>query len=464
MSSVDSADFARLPGGPTRQGRQTVLDELLFRVTRTTPLPASTDQTSVSPASTPSIAATGAGTVVRTDADRGNTRTALDSNGRERRIDASTGQGEHEPVGQLVGQHRGQSAKYIRAVGQHVGRQMVDTTGTIRAREARALDMLHSGMRVAETSVPGEFIVASQSGSGFYRVTGVASKGGLETCTCPDFEARLAPCKHIHVVRLWLKAANATTGSFYPPPKPRKQKINWPLYNEAKVQEDPILHVLLRDLCLGVAEPARDPHAAGRPPIPLRDQAFCAVQRSYFEVQLRESTEYRIKAASKGQLSAVPHWAVASRFLCRDDVTDVLRDLLARSAFPLVGIEDRCAIDSTGLRTTRFHYYRKEKYDPSRENLWLKMHALALVKSHAIPVLEVTTGSVADSPQFPILLKRAHENGFRFKEVLADRGYQSRANFNAAAELDILPFIPFKSNQTGQSKGSSMYHKMYLFF
>ncbi len=138
--------------------------------------------------------------------------------------------------------------------------------------------------------------------------------------------------------------------------------------------------------------------------------------------------------------------------------------MLARSAIPLIGLEDKCAIDSTGLRTTRFNYYRQEKYNPSRENAWLKMHALVGVKTHVIPALEVTSGTVSDSPQFPALLKRATANGFHFAEVYADKGYQSRENFNAADQLEIVPFIPFKRNQTGKAGGSPLYHKMFLFF
>jgi hypothetical protein len=63
-----------------------------------------------------------------------------------------------------------------------------------------------------------------------------------------------------------------------------------------------------------------------------------------------------------------------------------------------------------------------------------------------MPVLEFTDGSVHDSNMFPTLLRRAIENGFHFKEVLADKAYQGRANFNAAAELEVQPFIPFKKN------------------
>ena len=39
--------------------------------------------------------------------------------------------------------------------------------------------------------------VPSQSGSGTY----VANLGGEPFCTCPDFEKRQQPCKHIYAVR-----------------------------------------------------------------------------------------------------------------------------------------------------------------------------------------------------------------------------------------------------------------------
>ena len=78
---------------------------------------------------------------------------------------------------------------------------------------------------------------------------------------------------------------------------------------------------------------------------------------------------------------------MGSRFLCRPEMTAQLHTLLALSALPLIAVEKACAIDTTGLRTTRFNYYRKEKYEPSRENIWLKTHALVGVATHVIPVL-----------------------------------------------------------------------------
>ncbi len=344
---------------------------------------------------------------------------------------------------------------------------MKELPPSMPTREVRALEMLQAGKRIAETSTPGEYVVASQSGNGFYRVRTVAPFGPVESCDCPDFIERRAPCKHIYLIRHWLatdERAEGVAASQFKIPIPVQTKRDWSIYNESQVEEYRLFNTLLRDLSIGFPEPFKDPHLAGRKPIPLCEQVFCAVQKAYLGFSLRRSHGFRTEAARNGLLSQAPYWTVPSRFACREDVTQGLHDMLARSAIPLIGLEDQCAVDSTGLRTTRFNYYRKEKYDPTRENVWLKLHALVGVKTHVIPVLEVTAGAANDSPQFPVLLERATANGFHFKEVYADKGYQGRENFNAAANLEILPFIPFKSNQTGQSKGSPMYHKMFLYF
>jgi Transposase DDE domain/SWIM zinc finger len=438
-----------------------------FRRTDACMDPGSNDQVIVSPSSRPRAATMGRGTVVRSDADRSIAFTSLDSN------DVGTGSGignghpPYQPVGQLVGIRIGSNFKYSDAVGRLIGRQMVTLPPRMESREIRALEMLRGGSRVAESSRPGEYVVASQTGKGLYTVRIPGPLGGPGDCTCPDYSERRAPCKHMHLVRRWLSSEGADRSApslthGLSPPVPRKR--NWALYDQSQTEEYRLFRTLLRDLSLGFTEPTKDPTLAGRKPIPLREQAYYAVQRSYLGFSLRRSQDFREQSVAQGLLSDAHFWALPSRFLCREGVTEGLHDMLARSAIPLIGLEDRCAIDSTGLRTTRFNYYRKEKYDPSRENVWLKFHALVGVKTHGIPVLEVTAGSAGDSPQYSVLLKRAVANGFRFKEAYADKAYQGRENFNTAAELEVVPFIPFKSNQTGQSKGSPMYHKMFLFF
>jgi Transposase DDE domain/SWIM zinc finger len=344
---------------------------------------------------------------------------------------------------------------------------MIDLPPKRTTREIRALGMIQADHRVAKAlGTSGEYVVPSQAGRGLYRVRIGNPPGTSDTCTCADFEERHAPCKHIYLVRLDGKFEGMPLPSYgfgtHSPPSPPKR--NWALYNRGQMEEGRLVKKLLRDLANGFSEPHKDPKRAGRKPVPLRDQAFCAVLRSYYGFSLRRSHDFRQMAVEKEFLSSSHSYSLVSHFLNRADVTEGLHDMLARSAIPLIGLENTCAIDSTGLRTSQFNYYRKEKYEPTRENVWLKLHALAGVKTHIIPVLEVTVGAANDCPLFPILLKRAAANGFQFKEVYADKAYQSRENFNTADVLEMLPFIPFKSNQTGKTAGSPLYHKMFWFF
>jgi Transposase DDE domain len=342
---------------------------------------------------------------------------------------------------------------------------MTTTPEPSNPRWIKGLELVRRGS-VAETSTAGEFVVASQEGKGLYRVTGIGIPGGFEACTCPDFNDRLAPCKHVWACRLWIEASNGDLGqklaiNFLSPA--RAKRIDWSVYNRAKTEEYFLVHRLLRELTASIPESAPNPKG-GRPSVPLRDQAFSAIQKIYSLFPYRDSHGYRIEATARGELSRTPYWAVGSRYLCRPESTVDLDRLLMQSAIPLIAIERICAVDSTGLRTTRFNNYRREKYERQRENIWLKMHALVGIETHVICALEVTEGSAHDFPMFPVLLKKATGAGFRFDEVLADKGYHGRENYDAAVELGIEPYIPFKSNSTGHAGGSPTFHRMYNFF
>lgn len=338
---------------------------------------------------------------------------------------------------------------------------MTEVEARRNPRELRARAMLAAGARILETSTRGEYIIPSQSGNGLYRVKIVEN---AETCTCPDFEDRKAPCKHVFLVREWLAEEGNEQGSSASVTPFKRVRPNAIAFSKAQMEEGRLFPILLRELCAGISEPERDPHGAGRPPTPLRDQFFCAIQKVYTGFSARRSKINRVLAASQGHIENAPYFDVISKVLCREESTSILLDMVARSAFPFRAIESKCAVDSSGFRTTRFHYYRNEKYSPDRKNQWLKAHALVGIRTHAVLAIEVTAGNVGDSPQFPLLLERAARAGFDLKEATADKAYNARANFEIAKELGIQAYIPFKSNQTGQSRGSKAYHDAFLFF
>ncbi|MFZ0700020.1 MAG: transposase [Thermoplasmata archaeon] len=318
----------------------------------------------------------------------------------------------------------------------------------------------------------GVFSVKAQGGPWAYRV---ALNGESGRCSCPDFVERGAPCKHVYGVKLSESGpepptppgGNGTVAAPYPQ--------NSSAYDRAQMEEIRLFDVLLRDLVAAVPEPERDPHRAGRPPLSIQDQLFCAVQKVYSQMSCRRARGLFDNAVGRGQLPKAPHFDVSSKLFNRAEVTPLLQDLITKSALPMAAIENGFAPDSTGIRTTSFGAWIGEKHGDTREHIWLKAHALAGVKTHVVLRAIVTAKNAGDNPQFEPLIREAAQAGFPLKEVYADKAYSARSNYALAEEIGFDLFVPFKSNASGRptSKGiavadgkahSILWRNAFLFF
>lgn len=76
----------------------------------------------------------------------------------------------------------------------------IDIKSMINARKARGMILLENGFEPSELN-PHTWVVPSQSGNGTYTV--IHSLHNRWKCTCPDFELRGLPCKHISAVKIW---------------------------------------------------------------------------------------------------------------------------------------------------------------------------------------------------------------------------------------------------------------------
>jgi SWIM zinc finger len=82
--------------------------------------------------------------------------------------------------------------------------------------------------------------VPSQSGDrkGHYAVT-ITKEGKF--CTCPDFELRQKPCKHVYAVQYLLFRETTTDGTTTTVKETAAVRVtyvqNWPAYNQAQVTE-----------------------------------------------------------------------------------------------------------------------------------------------------------------------------------------------------------------------------------
>ena len=180
------------------------------------------------------------------------------------------------------------------------------------------------------------------------------------------------------------------------------------------------------------------------------------------KVHLQQSTRrarglmVALNQDGKGILERVPNYSVPSRFFNRPQAPALLLRLIEQSALVLKDFEDRgtVAIDSSGFCTTCRGAYCTEMHEPDRHHLWVKAHPAVGVKTHIVLTVNVTDEHGGDSPQFGPLLHRVKKLGYSPARVVADKAYLSHQNFDTASELGIDPFIPFKSNSTGLSRGA----------
>jgi transposase/predicted nucleic acid-binding Zn finger protein len=310
----------------------------------------------------------------------------------------------------------------------------------------------------------GMWVVPAQSGRGRYFVN-----PGQPRCSCPDFEERGKPCKHVFAVRYVIEREKGigdavtetvmqTVSVTETVAKKPICRQNWPAYNAAQTSEKAKFQGLLADLCRGIEEPP--PQATGRPRMPLRDAVWACVFKVYSTVSGRRFMCDMEDAFKKGHLSRPVHYNSIAKHMEMPGLTPILHRLIRESSLPLRSVETDFAIDSTGFSTSRFARWFDHKYGrPMQECQWVKCHAATGVKTNVVTAVELGIGADNDSPQFIPLLGKTAEN-FRVNEVSADAAYASYANMDAAAAIGATPFIAFPSSTTGAGGGTfgKMFH------
>jgi transposase len=161
-------------------------------------------------------------------------------------------------------------------------------------------------------------------------------------------------------------------------------------------------------------------------------------------------------------ISRVVSCNLIPKCLEKKETTEILRQLIVRSALPLRSIETVFAPDSTGFGTSRFEKWYDEKYGVTRRQCtWIKTHAIAGVKTGICTAVVILDRNAGDSPQLPELLHTTAEI-FTIKEVPADKGYLSYDNLDLVESLGGVAYIPFKSNSV--LGGTPLWNRMFHFF
>jgi transposase len=424
----------------------------------------STDQMIESPGSSPSTVTTDCGTVVLSESDPETAKKAFDSNlvGTSTSLDRN--QGEGHKVGPSVGSYLGQRFIYTRRYRSRHRPMPLRWDEGIAVRDRRALEQLALRSDSVEPIGTVSFKVRSSTGRGFYRI---GLTGGVWECECPDWDERRLPCRHIMMVLRALDPQRSPIEGAALDTDKRRYTQNWPAYDKAHQSEPLLFDSLIWDL-LGQVEDIQELTAIGRrgrPSTPIRVQLLVAAKYVHSTKGSRAANG-ELEKDCKAPDSILDHplnITAPSRLFNRPGVTELLLDLIERSAMPLAEIEDggTVAIDSTGFCVECRGSYCTEKHDPGRRHTWVKAHLIVGTKTHIILSAKVTDEHGGDSPQFLGLLRRVIERGHKPAKITADKAYLSDANIEGALKLGVDPKIPFKVNSVATSKSSPAWRQKY---
>jgi transposase len=139
----------------------------------------------------------------------------------------------------------------------------------------------------------------------------------------------------------------------------------------------------------------------------------------------------------------------------------ILRALIQESSLCLKSVEVDFAVDTSGFSTARYVRWYNARYGHEQDNHdWMKVHLMCGVKTNIVTSVEITGRYSHDSPQFKPLVKTTAQN-FKIREVEADKAYSSKGNLELLDKLGATPYIPFKSNTTGESEESELWEKLW---
>lgn len=302
------------------------------------------------------------------------------------------------------------------------------------------------------------WIVPSQSGNGTYTVI---TNGREVTCTCPDYELHRGKCKHAWAVHFII--AGTKTTQDVPLPKKPSMPQDWPNYDMAKTNEATLFCDLIVDLALVTQE--LKPYTTGRRGYFPWEKIVCMAVKSYFKADMRKTESILKQLALARIIPRVPDFTTICTFYNDELLTPVLEDLIKVSARPLGQLETVGSMDATGYSTRRYKSWQEFKYgrQGGKERIWMKLHAAIGTRTNVFISAKVTEQDVGDNPMLKPVLGNVTRY-FNMSEFTADRGYSSRETLQYLHDLGLTPYIPFRSNATGKSRGAMIWKTMFDHF
>ena len=170
------------------------------------------------------------------------------------------------------------------------------------------------------------------------------------------------------------------------------------------------------------------------------------------------------EAHVKGYISRLPHFNSIYNYFDKPELTPLLRELVTVTALPLKAVESDFAVDSTGISNNRFVKWFNVKHGKELDySDWIKLHLMSGVVTNVVTSVEISGRHEHDTNFFKPLVDSTAYN-FTMKEVSADKAYSSRDNLHAVVAHGATPFIPFKSNATGEAGGDNLWKIMFHYY
>jgi transposase len=246
---------------------------------------------------------------------------------------------------------------------------------------------------------------------------------------------------------------------------------DWPAYDKAKTNEDYMFKELLRELLL-MADIEQERSGPGRKGYSVQDKIFCAAIKVYARSSLRKAQSMLKELKRLKYIDKVPCFKSIDNFIADKSIPPILDQLIHLSTLPLLQFEKVAAVDASGFSVSKYEQWSAYKWgnhskspanNVHKQRIWRKAHIVCGCKTNIILSAKVTRKDVADTRLFPMLSKNARAY-YDIKEITADMAYNSRDNFELAAQLGMIPFIPFKKNTRGKQKGCRVWGVMFRHF
>jgi len=313
----------------------------------------------------------------------------------------------------------------------------------MEAREQRGLEIAATKKLTRKGDL---WLVPSQRGVGTYVVDPTEA---TTTCSCPDYEDRGEPCKHVYAVEFTIRRETTTPdGSTVTEQLRLTYRQEWTAYNAAQTHEKERVAVMLHDLCDAIDNPIQ---GRGRPRLPLADAVFCATMKVYGGASGRRTMTDMRAYAAKGYIDRAPHFNSISNALENPDLTPILTAMIEDSAAPLAALETDFAADASGFTTSQYRRWFNAKYGREMsEALWLKAHVMVGTRTNVVTAATITHCREHDGQHFRPLLERTAKR-FTLKRVSADKAYSAARILAQIESVGAQPLIPFKKNATGTS-------------